>query len=683
MHNPQQLFQLHGELESFLPSLERLQGAPTETTPLIDSCIKQLVPALLHLKVELEASGNEDFESGKADDVWDTARPPGHRPTLRRCRRMPTIESCKSQPSDLVYDVIFSGPSYPYIAGDHSIPDFSTKKEPRALVLPDFSSDDLPSAKRKSRRWRTAQFIPVTPPPLCHSPAGFSVPTEMTSSDNALYIHPERTFRMGWDIASLIMIIFIGIVVPVELSFYFEDDAVYPLQITVFNNLVDAFFWLDIVFNFFTAFYSGPNGVLVNDMQSMAAHYIRGWFFLDAFASFPWKHLFALISIGSNGAGSKASELVKVFKYTKAVRMIKVLRILKLGELMQEVEEKMVAAHSLTVCFQLAKMCVTLFIMCHNMACAFFFLGKHVAYSEVSGNWMEAEGLEDASRVAQYTAALYFAITTGTTVGYGDISPTNNLERALASVGLVMAVACIGQFINRASTIINSVREKEQSLSIVKRNVLLFMIKRGVGRELQFKVLRYIIATLESDAITDMDQQLKHSLSESLESELALTMTGNVFRQFPLFADADDSILRSLCKVGITKRAGVGDIVVWEDHAAHEMFWIVRGELTVTRRAEFLFTLREMDWFGELALFFPHAVRTATVRCTTTCELLALRYDHFQEAMQAFPSLQAQYWRLVEELMAGEPSGLGLGCSFCGTDSHLTRECPHRRPLSA
>jgi len=200
--------------------------------------------------------------------------------------------------------------------------------------------------------------------------------------------------------------------------------------------------------------------------------------------------------------------------------------------LMQIVEEKLVAIQSMTVAFQIGKMTVVMLLMCHLVCCLWYAVA---ALNESGDNtWLKDQDLVNASGYQQYTAAFYFAITTGTTVGYGDIVPRNTGEQICTSLLLIFSVGYITQFLGKVSVMVNSLRHEENMVAQSKREALLFMIQRSVPQELQFKVLRYIEHTSETLAVTALDTKIMGNLSDSLQGQLALAVTGHVLRQFPL-----------------------------------------------------------------------------------------------------------------------------------------------------
>ena len=56
-------------------------------------------------------------------------------------------------------------------------------------------------------------------------------------------------------------------------------------------------------------------------------------------------------------------------------------------------------------------------------------------------NWEVKEGVRDDSFFYRYLASMYLAVVTATTVGYGDIIPTNTFEKILAIFVIVGGVS--------------------------------------------------------------------------------------------------------------------------------------------------------------------------------------------------------------------------------------------------
>ncbi len=55
-------------------------------------------------------------------------------------------------------------------------------------------------------------------------------------------------------------------------------------------------------------------------------------------------------------------------------------------------------------------------------------------------NWLMGAALDKSTDYQQYTAAFYFTVTTMATVGYGDISGRNTLERIICVMIMIIGV---------------------------------------------------------------------------------------------------------------------------------------------------------------------------------------------------------------------------------------------------
>lgn len=70
--------------------------------------------------------------------------------------------------------------------------------------------------------------------------------------------------------------------------------------------------------------------------------------------------------------------------------------------------------------------------MCHFVGCMWIFVGRTVPDVELGETgWIEAGEYTELTTPQLYLTSFYFAMTTLTTVGYGDISGSNTTERII------------------------------------------------------------------------------------------------------------------------------------------------------------------------------------------------------------------------------------------------------------
>eukprot|EP01050_Picozoa_sp_SAG11_P029351 SAG11_NODE_8233_length_1044_cov_0.779894_1_plen_106_part_00 len=88
--------------------------------------------------------------------------------------------------------------------------------------------------------------------------------------------------------------------------------------------VIDCFFALDIVLQFFTSIPEDETGEPITDKRKIATAYLKSWFWIDlmsvapvSYFTQPWKN---------NDSGANASRL---FRYLRLPRLIKLLRLLR------------------------------------------------------------------------------------------------------------------------------------------------------------------------------------------------------------------------------------------------------------------------------------------------------------------------------------------------------------------
>lgn len=76
--------------------------------------------------------------------------------------------------------------------------------------------------------------------------------------------------------------------------------------------------------------------------------------------------------------------------------------------------------------------------------------------ANTNDNWINAIGLEDSNSVEQYVNAMYYALTTMVTIGYGDIKGHNTNERLCTILVMVIGAGLYAFNINEISHIVGN-----------------------------------------------------------------------------------------------------------------------------------------------------------------------------------------------------------------------------------
>ena len=176
-------------------------------------------------------------------------------------------------------------------------------------------------------------------------------------------------------------------------------------------------------------------------------------------------------------------------------------------------------------------------------------------------------------------AAMWWAVVTLTTVGYGDVVPATALGKFLAGCTAVLG---IGMFALPASILASGFTEE------MKRRDFL--------------------------------------------------QTWRMVARVPFFAELDADQIATIANLLRFSAANQGDVLTRVGEIGDRMFFIISGIVTVDLEGGRQTTLEDGDFFGEIALLHKGR-RTATVSARSRCELLALDLKDFRHLLSRTPKV--------------------------------------------
>lgn len=122
----------------------------------------------------------------------------------------------------------------------------------------------------------------------------------------------------------------------------------------------------------------------------------------------------------------------------------------------------------------------------------------------------------------------------------------------------------------------------------------------------------------------------------------------------PLFAALSRQELGELAKATEDLEVGEGKTLTREGDLGREFFVIVDGDVSVTQDGNEIRRLGPGDFFGEIALIYDTARRTATVTAASPLRFFVLTRQSFRSLLEHQPEIEEKVMAALEERLAAD-----------------------------
>jgi len=249
----------------------------------------------------------------------------------------------------------------------------------------------------------------------------------------------------------------------------------------------------------------------------------------------------------------------------------------------------------------------------------------------------------------RYLRALYWCITTISTIGYGDVLPDqdSHLQLVYTMVIQLFGVGIYGFVIGNISTLVANLDTAKSEYKAKMGEVLEFMRRRSIPAQLQAKVREYYAYLWETRGNVGEVDWLSE-MPGHLSVDLAMFLNRDVIAKVPLFRDADELFLRQV--VGLLKAVVFlpGDNIMREGEHADCMYFLSSGEVEVFVNSAKIANLSSGAFFGEAALV-EGGWRSASVIAMGYCEGFSLSVDNFNLLRGRYPEFDKRVLEIVEK----------------------------------
>jgi potassium voltage-gated channel Eag-related subfamily H protein 7 len=385
-------------------------------------------------------------------------------------------------------------------------------------------------------------------------------------NEEAGLIDPNSGFMRRWDLASICMLLFVMFVTPFEVAYLSTTvDGLF-----VINRLVDVFFICDMVIQFFLMYRDEEKGVLIKKQGAIIRVYMKGWFWIDLIAILPFDMIGVI-------ASSDDLNNLKALRIARLLRLFKLLRILRAGRMFDRWESSMAINYSvLTLC----KFVALTIVVAHWLACLWH-MTVNIEDKEV--NWVTNYGNPADSDVPLTTAevyvvALYWAVMTMSTIGYGDVGAVTTAERITATFGMFIGSSIFAYIVGAVTSTVATMGARQTEFYELMDSINLYMDEVGLPQPARIRIREYFRHRYNTGSLNaEKNFSILEFLSPALQEAVATHTHASWIRDISYFASCPDDFVTKVAMRLRTHTFAPHEVIIHLGEEAANMFIVKAG----------------------------------------------------------------------------------------------------------
>jgi len=347
-------------------------------------------------------------------------------------------------------------------------------------------------------------------------------------------INPVGNWFCGqFDQVIALALVWTALATPYELAFLGADAGDINAMF-VFGQLVNLVFIIDLVLQFFLHYETITNMgiVMEGNHEKIIKNYLYGNFFMDLISSIPW----SIVEMGMTGSNGSLGIL----------RLLRLLRLLKLLKIARG--NRLIEKYRAEVDFSFARITLyayvfTVALFAHWVACIWGYTAADLTENEKG--WIYGKGLDESPPFHVFTVAFYFAVMTITTVGYGDVTPTNQSEFLVCTVIMIIGGFLWAYIIGGICTVVGSMDTDGAKFQSDFDRINYMLKDLGMTRSFAVYVRKYLFNAEEMLRRGTYDELIE-VLTPYQQREVALHRTQANLTVVPYFRDCSAECVTAL-----------------------------------------------------------------------------------------------------------------------------------------
>jgi hypothetical protein len=287
------------------------------------------------------------------------------------------------------------------------------------------------------------------------------------------------------------------------------------------------------------------------------------------------------------------------------------------------------------IVYRLVPLAMMMPLLVHLIACGWIALGSGTAGP-------------DADKAIEYVKAIYWAMTTLTTVGYGDISAKSPPQMLYAALTQLVGVGVFGYILSNVASLLSRLDSAREHHMDNLDQIETFMTSYKIPLDVKARVRAYYHYVWKEHR-GRLDRSILDGLPSKLQSELNFSINRTIIESVSFLQSATRELLEDIM-LALDHRIYVpGERIFRAGDPGDCLYMVHAGQIDIqTAEGKHIASLREGSVFGEIALI-SDGPRTASARSSTYCDLYALPKESFQRIVDAYPQFKAHLEDIMRE----------------------------------